>query len=206
VHRLSRQEQTGPPQYLHLREACNIAVADGKLKHTDLRLTQYRVNPAFEPKNESDHQLRALAARDPEAVVYNLSVYVECRGLPGGKIDFTGRVLHYAGQDEQGYLQFAASPEEAPVIHFGGPWQIALLSKHTLPTGEKPGDLMTMIGTPGRGPGTFASLSYSGLIAEGVHPTAVVEFPTPSSPPSQGGDKGEVKGTIKETFALKHRC
>jgi hypothetical protein len=192
---LSRPEQTGLPQYTQRREAGNITITDGKFKHTDLRLTQSQVNPNFAAASESDHQLKSLAAKDPQAVVYSLSVYAECRRLPRGKIDFTGRVLHYAGSDEQGYLQFGPEREQAPVIHFGGPWQIAPLCRHSLKSGEKPGDLMAMVGTPGHGPGTFASLSYSGLIDEGPSPTATIEFPLASG-----------KGTLKEAFVLKHRC
>jgi hypothetical protein len=69
---------------------------------------------------------------------------------------------------------------------------MALLTRQTLPLGDKPGDLMAMIGTPGRGPGSFASLAIDGLIAQEVHPVAELEFPG--------------KTPMKMRVVLKHRC
>ena len=68
--------------------------------------------------------------------------------------------------DGNGFLQFANSPKEAPVIHFRGPMQMGLHSPQRLTLGPDASDLLTVVGTPGLGKGTFASVSYSGLIAE----------------------------------------
>ena len=63
--------------------------------------------------------------------------------------------------------------------------RMALLVRHTLPCGAKPGDLMTMVGTPGRGPGSFACYHYFGLFSEDAYPVAEVTFLLPNSmPPS----------------------
>jgi hypothetical protein len=170
---------------LEEREVMLSAVADGKLRHENLLIRQQRPNPAFRPRIESERQLKALVDRDPHALIYEVTVEVEVRQLPGAKLDLSGRIRQWAGTDARGYLQFAGRPRHAPVVHFGGPLEMALYIRQTLPRGDKPGDLMAMIGTPGRGPGTFASVSYAGLFSEDAQPVADITFPAraPGRPP-----------------------
>lgn len=178
------------------RDVSRITVTDGRLKHTDLYIRQFRVRPDFEPKSEVDKQLKDQVAQSKQPFVYYLSVNVQVTELPRGKIAFTGRIGQEAGQDANGYLQFASRASDAPAIHFGGPFEMALLNQHTLTAGEKPSDLMTMIGTRGRGPGTFASVGFGGVFSDETHPVAEIEFPpkTPGATPP------------RERFVLKHRC
>jgi hypothetical protein len=193
---LSKPSSSGREQYVEQRDTARITIRDGQLKHTDLQITQYRIRPDFTPKSESDRQLKALVAKNPKALVYEISVSVEVRGLPKGKIAFSGRIRQSAGEDAQGFLQFAGKRKDAPVVHFGGPLEMALLARQALPCGDKPGDLATMIGTRGCGPGSFASLAYSGVISEEVHPVADIQFP----------NKVPGKGPVKDRVVLKHRC
>ena len=193
---LSKASPSSQPGYLEEREVGGITITDGRLKHTGLQITQYRPRPDLQPKSEAEQALAALVKKDPQALVYNLRVQVEMAELPRGKIAFSGRVGQYAGEDAQGYLQFAARPQDAPVIHFGGPWEMALLVRQTLPCGGEPGDLQTMVGTRGRGPGSFASVSYLGLISDEAHPVAEVQFP----------NREAGKEPVKTRVVLKHRC
>ena len=81
-----------------------------------------------------------------------------------------------AGNDANGALKFAPTPADAPVIHFGGPLTLRPDSSHLHRGDAKP--LYVMIGTPGLGAGTFASLQYDTIpataypVAEGISSTA----------------------------------
>jgi hypothetical protein len=101
-----------------------------------------------------------------------------------------------AAYDAEGTLQFADRPQDAPIIHFGGSLTMGLYGpKPTLARGDKPTELMTVIGTPGLGKGTFASISYQNVPMT-VHPTVRIEFPCK-----------ELKGSpIEATVSLTHRC
>src|SRR4029453_11953400 len=111
---------SGHPQSGDERSVVGVTIHDGKLKHTELRLCQQRIRPNFKPTNEHDKQLAELAKRDPQTLVCSLQINVEMRAFPRGKIPFTGRIAQHAGEDAQGYLQFAAKRQDAPVVYFGG--------------------------------------------------------------------------------------
>jgi hypothetical protein len=193
---LPRFRPSSDPQFSEEREGPGVTIHDGKLRHTELRVTQRRIRPDFVPRDEYDKQLKALAARDPKGLVYAVRVSVEVSELPRGKLAFTGRLDQSAGADERGALQFTRKAKDAPVIHFGGPLHLALLCRQTLPLGESPGDLNAMLGTPGRGPGTFASIAYAGVIGTDTHPVAVVAFP----------HREAGKGPVTVRAVLRHRC
>jgi hypothetical protein len=94
-------------------------------------------------------------------------------------------------------LRLGDKPQDAPVIHFGGPLAMRLSMETGLlyvpinyDGGEpappyyeqealvrgKTMNLYAQVGTPGRGRGTFVTLS-AGDVPAGVHPVAEVEFP-----------------------------
>jgi hypothetical protein len=185
----SKPRQSSQPYYSQESWIQAITLNDGKRKH-EVSLTRYRVRADFAPKSPWEQQLKELAGQDPTAEVIDIHASVELHGLPGGKIAFSGRISQYAGTDAAGSLHFAARPQDAPVVHFGGPWQMSLQVKQSLAAGDKADDLMTMVGTPGRGPGSFASVGFSGLIGDEVYPVAHLELP----------------GGIKLREVLKHRC
>jgi hypothetical protein len=176
------------------REAEAGDIFEGKLKHERLTVTQSRVGKAFVAKDCSEEELLALANKGGETLVYNLSISLEIRPRPGDPIRIAGRISQYAGMDGAGFLQFAERPEHAPIVHFRGQMRMGLHSPQRLVLGAKGGDLLTVVGTPGLGKGTFASVRYDGLISAGPGPTAEIEFPSPASPLSP------------VRYTLPHRC
>ena len=92
-------------------------------------------------------------------------------------------------------LQFADKREEAPVIHFGGPWQVSLFGAHKLTIGRET-DMVLGVGSPGVGPGTTVWIDYDGVIPEKAYPTVEVTYP-----PKHPGDQ-----PVRESYQLKRRC
>jgi hypothetical protein len=62
--------------------------------------------------------------------------------------------------------------------------------------GTKPCDLKVLVGTPGVGKGTFASVGFNGLISEESKPAADIEFPA-----AAGG-----AAAVTARYELAHRC
>jgi hypothetical protein len=142
----------------------------------------------------SDEVARKFLARHPGARSYSIGVEMEMPGWQGTAVG--GRVPQMApGVDVNGVLQFADRPQDAPVVHFGGPWQITLHGRQQLTRGRDM-DLFLAVGTPGVGPGTTAYLTYSGVIPRNAYPTLEVTYPPgrPGEPP------------VKERYDLKKRC
>lgn len=111
-------------------------------------------------------------------------------------VNLEGKYFRNTIGDDQGGLQFGASPQTAPVIHFGGPPTLRLLDPKTvLERGEKGSVLKTTLGTPGLGAGTFVPHSYE-TIPDNVHPRAEIEFPGAGA----GGQP------IRTKVALTDRC
>jgi hypothetical protein len=113
-------------------------------------------------------------------------------------------------------LRFGDKPEDAPVIHFGGPLTMRLNMEKPLlhvPVNYDGGEpappyfeeealvrgrtlnLYAQVGTPGLGRGTFATVS-AGDVPGGVHPVAEVEFP-PAHPDGE---------PVRAKVALDRRC
>src|SRR5262249_31856926 len=139
-------------------------------------------------------------------------------------INLDGKHGQSAAVDANGYLQFADSPDRAPIIHFDGQLTmsvIPLADIYITATLEKKGDkveviskertvrvfwptfvlggekaeLRVAVGTAGEGKGTFSRLHYK-EIADGVHPVASIGFP----------NRDPAKGAIKIKLALPKRC
>jgi hypothetical protein len=112
--------------------------------------------------------------------MYYLRVSVDLSGPPGPKDQPAARVLQSAYGDGAGLLALGASPKDAPVIHFNGPLTLGLLPGQALVRGDKGAEFRASITTPGLGAGATAYLYHStreGLVPEGVHPVAEVEYP-----------------------------
>ncbi|MCI0356939.1 MAG: hypothetical protein L0211_00445 [Planctomycetaceae bacterium] len=168
---------------------------EGKLKHEKLVVTQQRVNPDVVAKERWEEVLLATA-KAGEPIVYSLSISLEIRPRPGDPIRIAGCVSQYAGMDGAGFLQFADRREQAPIVHFRGQMQMGLHSPQQLVLGSQPAELLTVVGTPGLGKGTFASVPYAGLISDGAAPEAEIAFP-PAVP---------VSTSLKAKYTLPHRC
>jgi hypothetical protein len=98
-------------------------------------------------------------------------------------------------RDVEGCLSFASRPQDAPVIRFGGPWQLLLGDRQRLTVGRET-NLTLVLGTVGLGPGTTAGVGYQGVVPEDVFPEAEVIYP-----PRREGEP-----PVTERYPLKHRC
>ena len=190
------QDVRGETPYAVKREVQAGDLALGKIKHERLRVLQQRVRKGFVAKERWEEELQVLAKRSEDPLVYGISLSPEIRPRPGDPIPIAGRIQQYADLDGNGYLQFADSARAAPVIHFCGPMSIGLYWPQTLPLGPEPGEFRALVGTPGLGKGTFASVGFYGLIAEEAKPVADIEFPSavPGGPP------------LRARYTLPYRC
>jgi hypothetical protein len=177
------------------REAEAGVVWEGKLKHERLVVKQQRVRKSYTAKEPWEVALLAGVDKGGDDLVYQVSVFLEIRPRSGDPIRIAGRVHQSAGTDGAGFLQFADRPEAAPVVHFRGPLQMGLHVPQRLPLGAEGGNLEALVGTPGLGKGTFAAVSYDGLITAGASPVAEIEFPAAS-----GGSLSRAR------YILPHRC
>jgi hypothetical protein len=163
---------------------------DGPRTHKDLGV--YTIN--IDHLKDQDKQVKAFLAKHPNGRGYLASIEMELPGWKGTGLG--GRVLQLVSVvDVNGVLQFADRPQDAPVVHFGGPWQVTLFGQHRLIRGRET-DVVLGVGTPGVGPGTTAYIDYDGVIPTNVYPTLDVEYP-----PKKPGDP-----PIREHYELKKRC
>jgi hypothetical protein len=106
------------------------------------------------------------------------------------QLEVEGKCLHYVGSDDEDRLRFADSPQDAPIVHFGGPLTFRLYEG--APTWF-PGlntELNVSLGTPGLGKGSFAIRSCCTL-PKGVYPVADIEFP------ARNPDDGPITAKVK---------
>ena len=98
--------------------------------------------------------------------------------------------------DGQGWLAFARRPQDAPVIHFNGPWTLEMQDNKQRLTAGHETMLQIGVGTAGVGPGTFTWVLYPDTIPADAYPVAEVTFP-----PRTAGEK-----PITRKYTLKERC
>jgi hypothetical protein len=165
-------------------------IHDGSLTHKDLLVTVGKLDHLA----SSDEGIRNLLAKAPETRFYSLGVYVDMPDRKG--VGIGGRVQHTVSvQDTVGFLVFSDKPEDAPIIHLGGDWQVTLFGPHRLTVGRQR-DVVLGVGTKGLGPGTTAFIGYEELIPDGLYPKVEITYP-----PEQSGEP-----SLKELYELKHRC
>lgn len=154
-------EKITPTEVQYLGPVYKIGDIDAKGKtYADLQL---RCPKLKDYKNAYDElaDFRAIVAADAEAPGY----YVTAETPPAAPLnDEKGRpvsnITQTAGMaDADGVLQFAARPGDAPVLHFGGPWEIRPYVGQKLVLGRED-EFTAVIGTPGLGPGTLAVILY----------------------------------------------
>jgi hypothetical protein len=137
---------------------------------------------------------KAALRRDAKAFTYFVSMYVEMPGYVGKGEG--GRVLQAVNTDDaSGLLQFSDRPEEAPILHFGGSWQITLSRPPVLRCGQE-AEWFLGFGTPGLGKGTFAFVAYEGVVPARMFPKVDLVF--------ESQKKGEP--SIQAQYELKGRC
>ncbi len=143
--------------------------------------------------NRDSPEAKAVLERDPGARDYFVRLDVEVPGYQGlGK---GGRLVQTAGRDANGLLQFADRPQDAPVVHFGGPWTMSLARPTTLWL-ERTNYVDLVFGTPGRGAGSFAAVGYEGVAPENAAPRMEITFP----PRKVGGPP------VTAGYEFKERC
>ncbi len=147
-------------------------IVDGELVHKDLNVSWFNVDHL----KGSDTRVTARLKRDPNFRAVAIACDVAMPAFHGSGIE--GRVSHMALLgDLGGLLDFAPRPEDAPILHFGGPRQITLYGPATLRIGRRD-DLILVVGTPGVGPGSTVSMAYDQVIPPDVRPRVDVTVPT----------------------------
>lgn len=143
--------------------------------------------------SSADPKIRELLTAEPAADSYTLSAEIQDDRFQGTWGD--GRVIVSAGlRDLDGVLQFGKSLETAPTINLCGDLEIRLASETQLRPGAET-DVVTLLGTPGNGAGTFARLGYEGVVPEFLHPRLTLNLTS--------AETGETETT---TYELGHRC
>jgi hypothetical protein len=179
---------TDPKEGIYFFEAG--AIHDGKRTHKNLQVLVSKLDY----HTDRDKQVKDYLAKDPKARGYSVGIDLEMRGFKGRGIG--GRVEQFVSfRDIRGILKFADRPGDAPVIHFGGPWQVTLFESKRLTAGRET-ELVLGVGTPGLGAGTFAYVAYEGVIPKSAYPRVEITYPPrrPGVPP------------LKELYELKDRC
>jgi hypothetical protein len=168
------------------------SLQDGTLTHTNLKVGAGLL--AALDTADAPSYLRKLVKENPLAAGFTVTIEVAMAGRRGSGTG--GRVQQWAcGLDAEGLLQFADTPAKAPIIHFGGPWCMALFGKQTLRLGRTE-DMIVGFGTPGLGPGTFAFTYYDDLVPEKVFPVVEISFP----------GKALADKPVQARYSLQDRC
>ncbi len=163
---------------------------DGARLHKELTLYVQKIDYLAEREDAVKHLLK----KNPKARGYYLFLEVEMPGRKGNAIG--GRVQQRGFLvDSNGVLQFAERPQDAPILHFGGPWQITLFGKHQLMI-DRDTDVVLGVGSPGVGPGSFTWIDYDNVIPTDKFPTLDIVYP-----PKRPGET-----PLREHYELKKRC
>jgi hypothetical protein len=165
-------------------------IRDGARRHKEMHVYVSKIDHLA----DQEECVKALLAKDPKARGYRVLVEVEMPdrkgAAPGGRVQ-----QRTSATDVDGVLQFAERPQDAPVLHFGGPWQVTLFGAHQLKIGRET-DVVLGVGSPGVGPGSTTWIDYENAIPEKVYPMLEVVYP-----PKRSGDP-----PLREHYDLKHRC
>src|SRR5262245_1959388 len=116
---------------------------------------------------------------------------------PSITVSWGGR-WYGAWGDGESPLRFAARPQDAPILHVGGPLEMGFESRwqHSFARkDEATFELAVGVGTKGLGKGAFTHLTYwDNAIPNEAQPTAELEFPSKQP----GGRPVKVKQVLKE--------
>ena len=165
-------------------------VRDGERVHKDLTLGILKVD-AFAERTEA---VKELLKRNPKAHGYCLTLEVDMPGHKGTGVGGRVKQLAVIG-DATGALQLADRPQDAPILHFGGPLRVTLDAKQQLMI-DRETDVVLGVGCQGLGSGTFTWIEYQNVIPADKYPTLDVVYP-----PKRPGD-----APPHEHYELKQRC
>lgn len=147
----------------------------------------------FERLAYRDAEAKARFKSDPEARNYRLWIDLELPGYVGQGIG--GRVTHNVSRDASGFLEFADSAEQAPLVRFEGLREITLWGRPELTVG-RPTEVYLAVGTAGIGPGTTAFVGHEGVVPAGLCPRVEVTYQ------AQKADEPP----IRQRYEVRHRC
>jgi hypothetical protein len=165
----------------------------GKLEHRNVTVRASRLSEWGE-EYTSHPVSKAALAKDRDIDLMNVSAEVQVPGLRGAGDE--GRLMVGARFDANGPLLFADTPAAAPVVHLGGPLRLTSEVAPVRLARNVMHDLMLEIGTPGVGPGTFATVGYEELVPKEAFVVVEAEFP-----PHEAG-----KAPVRQKYELKERC
>jgi hypothetical protein len=169
----------------------------GAQRYTDLRVAVSSAKRYVGSGLGEMPMFKEFLAAQPEGKLFTVSVEVPFqKPFPDLRDQSpTKGTRHYANQyDVTGILQFVARPEDAAIIHFGGPWRFTPDGQQRLVRGRNE-DLSLRLGTPGLGPGTFACICYDHLIPDSAKPRLDIEYP------AQPGEN-----PLARRYLLEDRC
>ena len=93
-------------------------------------------------------------------------------------------------------LEFADRPAAAPIVHFGGPWRIAIFGPpDPLRIGRKE-KMILSAGTPGVGVGLTAHVFFENVIPAAIAPKLLITYPAVESG----------RPRLVKTYELTERC
>jgi hypothetical protein len=165
-------------------------IHDGRRIHKELSLYIRNIDHL----RQLNDAVKAFLARNPHGRGYRLSAEIDMPGWKGATPG--GRILQYTSYTDTSHVfQFGDRPQNAPIVHFAGPWQITLFGGHRLTLGRQC-DVVLGVGTPGLGPATTTYIDYEGVIPENAYPTLDITYPATTP--------GKTSPT--EHYTLKRRC
>ncbi len=173
------------------REAKVGLITAGPTRYS-LMVMQARLRKGYKPRTPDEEEMFKLLGSIPDGVFTAIVV-----GEPskGGDRDGPAPSSAVVFADHQGVLQFAARPQDAPIVHFNGQLMMTLHPMQKLVRGQEI-ELKAGVGTPGLGKGTFATIMYEKVIPNDAHPIAEIEFPP----------AGPGKAPMKTKVILSKRC
>ena len=170
-------------------EVGDLAI-DG-LTHTGLCVIEMKASREFAG---DDQEWERIKKSGPEPSMWWVTITAE--RAADDQRDLPRKIGYIINGDGAGMLLFAATPQDAPIIHLNGPFTLALQDrKQKLIVGDKT-MLQIGVGPQGVGPGTFAFVLYPNTIPNDVYPKAEITFPV----------KSRGQEPIKRKFTLKERC
>jgi hypothetical protein len=168
-------------------EAGDLTV--GGLTHTGLSVMQMKASPASVRNDQEWERVKKSGA-------WTWWVRITAEREASDKRDLPRKLGYVINGDGEGMLLFADRPQDAPVIHLGGPFTLGLQDRgQRLIAGDKT-MLQIGVGPRGVGPGTFAFVLYPDTIPNDAYPQAEVTFPA----------KRPGQSPVKRKYTLKQRC
>ena len=146
----------------------------GNRVHQGLTVSFDPLAQYFDSSLASRDDVAPVLKQNPRAFAITLEIDAEVDGVGGGT---RGRPHFRIGPaDLNGLLQFAPSPQTAPVIRIGAPLQVTFFSRRPVLMSGRTSDFILVVGSPGVGPGTFASISYEETIPESAYPLVALAY------------------------------